>query len=429
MSLFKKIIGINIYRKKRTDYSNIERMIDVPYLYIPINDGLEILVKVGDYVKKGQLIGSGDLEPSIHSPVSGEVDSFIKGSFRETYQILIVIKNDFLEDSEDFLSIKNLADLTPMKLINIAKEKGITGMGGTNYPTYLKLTKVYESGPKTLIINGYECEPYLNCDNRLMQEKAKEIITGIKILSSTFGFEESFLILESTKKDAIFALRKAIKATNVKLKVLKKSYPLGEERLLVNAVLGKEFSKETYPMNSGILVQNVATVFAIYESVILGNPLIERVVTVSGQGVVDAKNLKIKIGTPIKDILDYVKTTGNNKKLILGGPMTGLTLFDVNTPVMKNSGGLLLLNEDEINEKPVNNCIYCGSCVESCPVGLVPLKFDELVRAKEYKSLEYNHIRDCIKCGVCTYVCPSNRPLLESILLGENLMKQEVKNE
>lgn len=425
MKFFRKVPGIYVERKKRTKFINIENMIEIPYVRIPLENDLKKTVSVGDYVKKNQLIAVGEITPSVHSPISGEVENIlreetIRGKARE----ILVIKNDYNENLVEKEKIE-IDNLTFEEFIELTKKSGIVGMGGGAYPTYLKLKKAYENKVKTLIVNACECEPYLTCDERLMQEKAKEIIEGINILINILKLDYVIIAVEDNKKEAILELKKAIKISKIiEVKELKRKYPLGEERLLVEALYHKEISKDKYPIDQGYLIQNIATIFAIYQATTFGKVLVDRIVTVSGNGIEEAKNLKIKIGTPIGEIKKYLGLKKTTQKVILGGPMTGKAIYDENTIIWKNTGALLFLNEEEINSKKTEPCINCGVCVDKCPMGLMPLKFEQLFLVDEIKEALDFDVLDCIECGVCTYVCPSNRPLLESIILIKNKIKE-----
>ena len=426
MIFFKKIPGIYVERKKRTKFVNIEIMSNVKYIRLPLGNDLKKLVSIGDYVKKGQVLARGEISPSLHSPISGEVEKILEivnknGKIEE----ILLIKNDFNENMDDEFNLSSVEDLDIDYFIDLVKEKGIVGMGGGAYPTYLKIRKAYENKVKTLIVNACECEPYLTCDERLMQEKAKEIIEGINILIKVLNLKSVIIAVEDNKKEAILELKKAVKVSKViEIRELKRKYPLGEERILIEALFHKEISKEEFPINKGYLIQNIATIFAIYQAVFLGKALIDRIVTISGNGIKEAKNLKIKIGTSVEEIKEHLEMKIDTQKIVIGGPMTGKSIYDENTVIWKNTGALLFLSKEEINIKKTEPCINCGICVDKCPMGLVPLRFEQLYFAEEFEeALEYE-VFDCIECGVCTYVCPSNRPLLESIYLIKRKLKE-----
>ena len=434
--MLKKLVGVHIERKKKTKYLNIETMEPVEYIKIPLYRDLKEMVKIGEYVKKGQEIAKGEQTPSLHSSISGTVENILDGNVeRDNYTKLIVIKNDFEENTLEAHSYEAEDDIMKFfdtdKFFEYIKEKGIIGMGGGAYPTYMKLKSAYEKKVHTLVVNGCECEPYLNCDNRLMQEKTKEIVEGINILTTILDIKNIVIALEDDKKEAFLEFKKIIKNyPHVSVKLLKKIYPLGEERILIKEIFRMEIAKDELPLNRGYLVQNVATIYAIYEALFNGKGTIERVITIAGEGVEENKNLKVKIGTPLKDIMNYLGINDRLKKIVIGGPMTGKTVYDYNNVyVQKNYGGFLFLSKEETNDRKTEACIYCGTCVDKCPMGLLPLRFEELTNAKEVEELKLIRVEDCIECGVCTYVCPSNRPLLETIVIGKKLVREVGKSD
>lgn len=431
MKFFKEIPGIYLERKKRTKYLNIERMTEVEYIKLALRDDLEKIVSIGEYVKKGQLIARGKLSANIHSPISGEVEGIYEGTGIRDEKIkkLIVIKNDFNETLDEYEGIKNIENLNIDDFLEFLKEKGVVSFSEDSHKTYHKLKKAHENKAEILIVNACESEPYVTSDERVLQEKAKELIEILNILLKIFKLKSIIIAVEDNKKEAILELKKAIKTNkNIKIIELKRKYPLSEERVLLHALFQKEFSKDHEPEEAGYLVQNVSTIFSLYEAVVLGKPLIDRIITVSGNGVKEAKNLKIKFGTALEDIMNYLGVKENNKKIILGGPMSGRAIFSGETLIEKDHNALLFLDELDINPKKTEFCINCGICVEKCPMGLMPLVFENFYRASEYTELLQYNIRDCIECGICTYVCPSNRPLLESIILAKNKLN-EVEND
>lgn len=426
MSFFKKIAGIHLERKKLTRYLNIERLDDVPYIKLPLIDDLKKVVLIGSKVKKGQLIAEGEVSPSLHSPVSGKIEEVLHfDKNRHGFQEVIVIKNDFEENSAELFPIKDFKNLDFDNFVLHLKSMGIVGMGGAGYPTYLKIQKAFDKGVRILVVNACECEPYLNCDNRLIQEKSKEIVEGIDILVKILKLDLAVIAIEDNKREAIMELKKALKnQVKIQLNISKSIYPLGEERILIKELFDTEIPLNRSPIEYGYLVQNVATIFAIYEAAVLGRATIERVITVAGFGVEENKNLRIKIGTPIDYILDTLGFNNNTSKIVLGGPMTGQSLFSQENSLLKNHNALLFLTNEEINPKKTEPCIYCGLCVDKCPVGLIPLRFEEFLSQNETENLLLSNINDCIDCGICSYICPSNRPLLEAITFGKKIIKE-----
>lgn len=414
-------------RKNKARYQSIEKMPHVPYVYIPINKNVKRIVKIGEYIKMGQIVAYDEEESYIHSSVSGEVmdiEKIFMADGRE--EKVIKIKNDMTDTWEIMEKYPDYENLTRDQLVEIVKKAGILGMGGAMFPTFKKL-KVPEGRKLSLLIaNGCECEPYLNADNRLMQEKSKEITEGIKIIKSILGIDTAVIAIEAEKKEAIFSMKKQIKSEEeIRLAQVKEVYPQGGEKQLIKTITNKELSKDTLPYEEGILVLNVATLYAVYDAVVNGKALVERVVTIAGGGVEEGKNLRIKIGTLIEDILNILEfSKEKTERLVVGGPMTGAAQYNYNTPILKGTNGILALGKKDIGKVQKVNCTSCGSCVRRCPAGLVPLEFDRLVDYGEYKKLLEYSIGDCIECGMCSYTCPSYRPILESIKFGKKMIKE-----
>jgi electron transport complex protein RnfC len=287
-------------------------------------------------------------------------------------------------------------------------------MGGASFPTHIKLKP-----PKpvdTLIINGAECEPYLTGDYRLMLEKAKEIIEGISLAAKCLGVKRVIIAIEDNKPEAIKVFSYQLPITNYQLRILKSQYPQGGEKQLIKNILGKEVPSGKLPFDIGVVVHNVATVFAIYEAVYLDKPLYERVVTASGTCVSSPKNLLVRLGTPIRELISACGPLREEPaKIIIGGPMMGVAQYTLDVPVIKSTTGVILMTAKEARARQEEFCIHCGACVRECPVSLMPCLINlasekqRWAQAKEYRAL------DCIECGLCNYVCPANRSLTQSI--------------
>ncbi len=414
-------------RKKQSKYQNIEKLPQVEYVYIPINKNVKRLVKIGEYVKVGQVIAYSDNESYIHSSVSGEVIDVEKMRLTDGREEKVIkIKNDFSDTWEVMKKHDDYSKLTKEDLVKIVQKAGILGMGGAMFPAFRKLNIQKPHKFNILIANGAECEPYLNADNRLMQEKSKEIIEGIKIIKEVYNIEKCIIGIEEDKKEAIFSMKKSLKNEDkIEIAVLKTMYPQGGERQLIKALTNVEIPKHHHPFEFEMVMFNVATLFAIYEAVVLGKASVERVVTVAGEGVEEGKNFRVKIGTLVKDLLTFVQyDSGKADRIIIGGPMTGFSQVDTVTPILKGNNGVLALSNKEMRKAEKRSCIYCSSCVRRCPMGLIPLEFDRLVELEEYQKLLEFNIFDCIECGVCSYTCPSSRPILEAIRFGKAKIKE-----
>jgi len=408
--------------KHQTENKAIEKLPLPSKAYIPLSQHLgkicAPLVNIGDSVLLGQKIASVEAHVSspIHASVSGKVASIqdwphpVLGRCRT-----IVIEGDGLDKSQfpNPKSQKEIDSLTPEQIRSIVFEAGIVGMGGASFPTHIKLNP-----PKpvdTLIINCAECEPYLTSDYRLMVEKTQEILKGIALVEKCLGVKKVFIAIEDNKPEAIKVFSSELRAPSSELKILKSQYPQGGEKQLIANVLKREVPSGKLPFDVGVVVHNVGTIYAIYEAVYLGKPLYERVVTVTGSCIKSPKNLLVRLGTPIKELIVYSGFQEEPAKIIIGGPMMGIAQYTDEVPVIKSTTGIVLLNKREAKIQEEEFCIRCGACVRNCPAGLMPCLIN-LASEKELwtEAKAYNAI-DCIECGLCNYVCPANRTLVQSI--------------
>lgn len=305
-------------------------------------------------------------------------------------------------------------------------------MGGASFPTHVKLSPPPDKKIDTVLINGAECEPYLTADHRVMVEEPEKVIIGLKAIMKALGVEKGIIGIEKNKPDAIIALKEASKdEANISIATLKVKYPQGDEKRLINAILGRVVPSGGLPMDVGAVVSNVSTARAIAEVILEGKPLYERVTTVTGNGIRNPKNLLVKIGTPFKDLIEECGGFNENSpgKIISGGPMMGISQFSIDVPIIKGSGGILVLTQREAKPEPVLPCIRCGKCLEVCPVKLQPLYISSYTLKHNFDKAEEYHALDCVECGACSYICPAKRPLVESIRLAkrEILAKRKAK--
>ncbi len=380
------------------------------------------MVEIGSEVKIGQKIGDSKafLSSPVHSSVSGKVVAIEVMVFPVNGRVkTIIIENNEKEEWIELEKIKDYTKKTPEQLIEIIRERGIVGQGGATFPTNIKLSPPKDKKIDTLLINGAECEPYLNADNRTLIENGKEFIEGLKITAYILGVEKSIIGIENNKKEAIEIIREIIK-NEIELAVLKTKYPQGGEKQLIKAVLNREVPARKLPSEVGVVVQNVGTIKAIYEGVVLGKPLIERVLTVSGEGVKEPKNLLVRVGTIFREVLENVGyDEEKTEKIVMGGPMMGLAQYTIDVPVIKGTSGILALTKKEISPYEPRSCISCGKCIDACPMNLMPIMFAKLARFNEWEAMDKYNLLDCMECGSCAYVCPANRPLTEAIKLGK----------
>ncbi len=396
----------------------------------------QVVVQKGDEVKVGTLIAksSGFISANIHSPFSGKVskiEDIIDSSGYKRPAIIIDVEGDVWEENIDTSDeILNVCTLSSKEIMEKISAAGIVGMGGATFPSHVKLSPPPGSKAEVLIINAVECEPYLTSDHALMLEKSNEIMIGVNILMKAVNIEKAIIGIENNKKDAIALLTEvAQKFPGIEVVTLKTQYPQGGEKQLIDALLKIQISSGTLPISAGAIVQNVGTAFAVYEAVQKNKPLIERVVTVTGKKVKKPCNVLARIGTPIRDLIDFAgglpEDTG---KIIGGGPMMGKALVNTDVPVTKGSSGILLMPSLESQRKEMRNCIRCAKCVNVCPMGLVPSFLMNVTENNAWDLAEKDRIVDCIECGSCSYVCPANRPLLDYIRLGKGKVMTIIRN-
>lgn len=386
-------------------------------------------VQKGDTVRVGTRIAEpgGFMSASIHSSVSGKVakiDTVVDASGLRKPAIFIDVEGDEWEpsiDRTDTLLLQN--NLSREEIIEKIKNSGVVGMGGACFPTHVKLSPPKDCTIDTLIINAVECEPYLTADHRLMLEHPDEIIVGIKLILKVLGIDHAVIGVETNKQDAIELMNSKLSmVSGIEVMPLKMKYPQGGEKQLIEAVTGRQVPPPpALPANVGCVVQNVGTVYAIYEAVMKNKPLIERIVTVTGKSVKNPCNLKVRMGTPVSQLLEYAggmpEDTG---KLISGGPMMGRPLLDETAPVVKGTSGILLIPESEAARREERNCIRCAKCVQACPMGLEPYLLATASESGDWECAEENWIMSCIECGCCQSTCPSRRPLLDWVRLAKN---------
>lgn len=386
-------------------------------------------VQKGDTVRVGTKIAEpgGFMSASIHSSVSGKVariDTIVDASGLRKPAIFIDVEGDEWEpsiDNSDKLVLQS--NLSREEIIERIKKGGVVGLGGACFPTHVKLSPPKDCVIDTLIINAVECEPYLTADHRLMLEHPDEIIVGVKIIQKVLGIDRAVIGIEANKPDAIELMQsKMSMVSGIEVMPLKMKYPQGGEKQLIEAVTGRQVPPPpALPANVGCVVQNVGTVFAIYEAVLKNKPLIERIVTVTGKNVKNPCNLKVRLGTPVSQLLEYAGGMPDDTgKLISGGPMMGRPLMDDTAPVVKGTSGILLIPEADAARREERNCIRCAKCVKACPMGLEPYLLATASEQSDWETAEENWIMSCIECGCCQSTCPSRRPLLDWVRLAKN---------
>ena len=388
----------------------------------------EPLVKVGDKVKAGQKIGATDkfLSAPVHASLSGTVTAieprlYLTGQMVESVVILV----DKNQEKLDLVN-NDLDKVTKEEIVNAVREAGIVGMGGAAFPTAIKLTPPPDKHIDTLIINGCECEPFLTCDHRLMLEKPSELLQGIKLLMKMLNVEKAFVCIEDNKDDAIEAVRQQNDDPKIVLLRMPTKYPQGSEKHLVKAALDREIPSGGLPFDVGALIQNVGTCVAIYEAVKFGKPLIERVVTVTGQNLKDPQNLLVKIGTPLSHLINECGgIVEEPAKVVVGGPMTGIAQENLVAPVVKGTTGVIVLPPDmALEDMDYSDCVRCCKCVKHCPMLLYPNQISIYCEAGMVEEAAEWNTMDCIECGICAYVCPSKRPITQLVQRTKPLIRE-----
>ena len=389
------------------------------------------LVAKGDQVKLGQRIGEpgGFVSAPIHASVSGTVTAVEpRPSSMGGTVLSVVIANDFQNTISD--EIRPVADpdsLTAEELTEIVKNAGIVGQGGATFPTHVKISSALGKADY-IIINAAECEPYITGDHRTMLERPEQVIKGAMLLAKCFGVDKVYLGIEANKQDAADVLNAQIAALNapVVVEVLHTRYPQGAEKQLCQAVSGRQVPSGKLPADAGCCIFNLNTTCAIYRAVYEGMPVVSKIVTVSGSGVIEPKNLECPIGTPVANLFDACGGLREDTyKLIMGGPMMGLAQYTADVPVGKGTGCMLAFAGDEERYEPEPQCIRCGKCVGVCPIRLEPVFMYKYLAKGDWESFRDRlHGMDCIECGACTYICPARLPLTHAFRMG----KQQVNN-
>ncbi len=428
--------GIHPAENKLTSTKEIKKLDTPKTVYVPISQHIgipsEIVVAKKDKVEIGQVIAksAGFVSANIHSPVAGVVTKLDKVFDSRGYQIqCIVIKTDAKNpvNFEDIVyPLKKEIKLSPAEILKHITDSGIVGLGGATFPTHVKLNVNEDKKLDHLIINGVECEPYLTADHRLMLERTDEILIGVKILLHALQIDKAVIGIENNKKDAIALFKKLTKdEKGISVVALAVKYPQGGEKQLVKAILNREVPKNGLPLDVGVIVHNVGTIYAIYQAVQHDKPLIERVVTVTGKKLENPSNFWVKIGTPVSDLLEAVGgVPEDTRKILNGGPMMGKAIKKLKTPVTKGTSGIVLLSDDDAHRGESTNCIRCGECVYVCPMGLEPHLLMNLTEKHLWERTCAEDIMTCIECGSCSYVCPSHRPLLDYIRFGKKLTNE-----
>lgn len=378
------------------------------------------IVAKGDRVLMGQKIAEsgGFVSAPIYASVSGTVKTLEARHVVTGDQVMsIVVENDGQYEDVGFRPREDAKSLSREEIVDIIKEAGIVGMGGAGFPTHVKLSPKEPEKIDYVIANCAECEPYLTSDYRRMLEEPEKLVGGLRIALQLFPNATGILAVEDNKPDCVSLLRGLVKDDpKISVKALKTKYPQGGERQLIYATTGRRINSTMLPADVGCVVNNVDTIVAVYRAVMEGRPLIERIVTVTGDAVAVPQNFRVKIGTSYSQVLDAAggfKSTP--EKIICGGPMMGFGMFDLNVPTTKTSTALLALSKDEVSAMEPGPCINCGRCVEVCPGRVIPSRLADYAERFDEEAFLANYGMECCECGCCSFICPAKRPLTQQI--------------
>ena len=410
-------------------------------LYIPLQQHVgkpaEPLIKVGEKVLKGQLLAysQGMISAPVHAPSSGvilDVNDYPAPHPSALPIRMIVLETD---GNDKWIETKTVADpfqLTPEDISLRVGAAGIVGLGGATFPTAVKLNMGRENHIDTLIINGAECEPYLSCDDRLMQERAGQIIDGVRLMLHGMETENAVVAIEDNKPGAYLAMQAAsLPYPRIKVIQIPTRYPMGWDRQLIRYVTGKEVPVGCRSSEIGVTIHNVGTAHAVHKAIRLGQPLVSRVITVSGGAVAHPMNVEVPLGTLISELFKFCKVDSNQTaRIIMGGPMMGDSLPHTGLPTVKATSGILALTQNELKNTDEQPCIRCASCVSVCPAGLRPLDMANNIRINQLDVAVDLGLKDCISCGCCSYICPSNIPLVQyfKYASGEVAARQQAQH-
>ena len=411
--------GKSLTKKKR-----IKDILPTGDLVYPLSQHIgapaKAVVKKGDHVLAGQMLAEsgGFVSAPILSSVSGTVKAIEPRRVVTGDLVMsIVVENDGKYEDVGFAPKANVDKLSKQEILDLIRDAGIVGMGGAGFPTHVKLSPKNPDGIHYVIANCAECEPYLTSDYRRMVEEPMKLVEGLKIILRLFDNAKGIIAVEDNKSDCIETLTKLTKdEPYISVKTLKTKYPQGGERQLIYAVTGRKVNASMLPADVGCIVNNVDTIVAVYHAVAEGRPLIERIVTVTGDAVKSPRNFRVKIGTSYQDILEQAGGFGViPEKIICGGPMMGFGMFQLDVPTTKTSTALLAFQRDDVSRAKPTACINCGRCVEVCPGRVVPSKLADYAEHFDEEAFLENYGMECCECGCCSYVCPAKRPLTQEI--------------
>ena len=422
--------------KELTDHCKVERMPFVEDYILPLTQHLgapnKPIVQKGSKVLRGQKIAdaNGFVSVALHSPVDGTVTGIGLAENPNGQMVQsIFIKADPFSTQQLTPSIpRPYEEMSVKEFIASVQDAGIVGLGGAAFPAHVKFAIPEGKTCRYIILNGCECEPFLTSDHRTMVEYPDEVIDGTRIVQHFLKAEKIFIGIEANKPDAIAILREKAQQSGLPIEViaLKVKYPQGAEKMLITAILDKEVPSGKLPLDVEALVNNVSSIAAISQWFRKGQPLIERVVTVTGTAVKRPANVLVPLGTPMRNVVDLCGgITSTSSRILLGGPMMGMVQKTLDIPVVKGTSGILILTTNEVKDLSQYNCIRCSRCLEACPMYLNPSLLGMLAKKGLWEEMEENHVMDCFECGCCSYVCPSAIPLVQSFRVGKSIIREK----
>ncbi len=429
--------GVSVPERKLTAHEPTERAPLPEKAMISLHQNIgapaQALVKRGDRVLTGQKIADSDkfVSAPVHATISGEITGTTMVVNPPTAQPVeaLIITSDGTDEWVELEPVENPEALSTAETLKRIREAGLVGLGGAAFPSHIKLSPPENARIDTIILNGCECEPYATSDHRVMLECGEKVLSGLNIIRRLLSPQCTYIAIEDNKEDAIDHMEDLIVAMGltkeIKIVPLESKYPMGAERILTKLLLGREVPIGGLPLDVGVVIHNVGTTQAIHEAVVEGKPLIERVVTVTG-AVANPKNLLVRFGTPLRNLIDFCGgTVGKANKIILGGPMMGFAQFDLDFPTVKGTNSLLVKEDAPVTEQ---HCIRCGRCIEICPMRLMPTLLAKCAKAGRYDECKEAYIDNCFECGVCTYACPASIPIVQHIKVAKKeLAKRAVK--
>ena len=406
------------YQKESTAHKTTEEAPLPDKVVIPLSQHVgapnEPLVGVGDKVEAGQKIGESEafVSAPVHASISGTVTAIEELTNFAGKSVKSIVIEAGPDQPDKWTEKRDTSSLDAEEIRQVAKEAGLVGLGGAAFPTYVKLSPPSDKPIDTVILNGCECEPFLTCDHRLMLEKAEEVVAGLELMMRAVNAGKGILGVEANKMDAVDRLQGLVSAReDMEVVPLEVKYPQGNEKMLIEAVSGRRVPPGKLPSEVGALVQNIGTTVALYEAAATGKPVIERVVTVTGPGLKEPKNLLVRVGTSIEKLIEHCGGfAGTPGKVIMGGPMTGFAQQDLSAVAVKGTSGIVVFPAEYVEEETERQCVGCDKCVDACPMFLMPNMIVKYVKMAQYDKAESYGALDCFECGCCSFACPSRIP-------------------